>query len=340
MKNINPKVLGILAVLLAVLMLTTVCGSEKPAIRLHAWESDSHFLNNAIFKFVVENGYGYPVETVVQNTPVLKETLPKGEVDLNLEGWHHNIVEWYDEHLAKGNIVNLGMNFEGGPQFYIIPGWVSKEYNIKTILDMKDHWELFKDPEDPSKGAFYSGILGWEVTHINRVKLKAYGLDGFYNEIVPGSPPALEGVLEDAQKRGRPVFGYYWAPTALMGTYDWYILEEPDYSEDCWDKVTAAVGDDSISPVPDACAFPNVPIDKIAHASLQQKAPDVVTMLNKMSVGLEPLNLTMAWAKENSIVDWEEAAVYYLRNYEDRWRSWVHSEAHQNIKEALEDMPR
>jgi ABC-type proline/glycine betaine transport system substrate-binding protein len=36
--------------------------------------------------------------------------------------------------------------------------------------------------------------------------------------------------------------------------------------------------------------------------------------------GLEPLNKTLAWAKENDR-DLEEVSIYYLKNYEDRWRS-------------------
>ena len=84
-----------------------------------------------------------------------------------------------------------------------------------------------------------------------------------------------------------------------------------------------------------ACAFPDLPIDKIAHSELESKAPEVVEMLRKMTVGLQPLNQTLAWAKKNDIRDWNEAAVYYLSTYEDRWRTWVTPEAYDRIKEAL-----
>ena len=39
------------------------------------------------------------------------------------------------------------------------------------------------------------------------------------------------------------VFGYYWAPTALMGQYDWYILEEPAYDAEVWAEIMAAKDD-------------------------------------------------------------------------------------------------
>ena len=322
--------------LLSLLVLSAACSDDKPVIRLHAWESDSHLLNNAIFAFVVENGYGYPVEEVVQTTPVLKETLPKGEVDLNLEGWQHNIPDWYTEHTGHGNLVNLGMNYEGGPQYYLIPEWVAEQYGIRSVFDLPDHWEVFRDPEDPSKGLFYNGVLGWESTKINLVKLEAYGLTRFYNPEVTGSAQALEGALDEAQKGTRPVIGYYWSPAPLNAAYNWHILEEPPYTEACWDKVTAATLDEGLRPIDEACAFPDSPIDKLAHKGFLSKAPDVVDMLRKMQVGLGPLNGTLAWAWENDVRDWKVGAVQYLRNNEERWRMWVTPDAYEDIKEALD----
>lgn len=327
----------VIAVSLVVALAALGCNGEKPVIKLHAWQNDSHFLSNAIFEFVVENGYGYPVETVVMTTPVMQESIITGEVDLNLEGWQQNSLGWYTEHVEKGNIVNLGMNYEGGPQFFMIPSWVAEKHGIKTVFDMQEHGELFKDPEDPSKGIFYSGIIGWEASTINEVKLEAYGLDRYYNPVTPGSGDALKTALARRQEEKRPVFSYYWEPTGLMGAYDWFILEEPVYTESCWEKVLAATREKSLRPIDDACEYPNPYIDKIAHTGLQRKAGDVVEMLEKMSIGLDPLNTTLAWVDQNEIQDWEAAAVHYLRANEDRWRSWVTPKAYEKVKVALEE---
>ncbi len=54
-----------------------------------------------------------------------------------------------------------------------------------------------------------------------------------------------------------------------------------------------------------------------------------------MVVGLEPLNETMAWSSKNRVQNWEKAAIYYLENNEERWRSWVTPEAYKKITEAL-----
>ena len=322
--------------LVLVAALTAGCGGEKPVIKLHLWDgTESQLLNNAIAEFIIEEGYGYPVEEVIETTPVLKEALPRGEVDLNLEGWQQNIPDWYDEHIGKGNIVNLGMTYEGGPQFFVIPRWMSEEYGIETVFDMEAHWRVFQDPRDPSKGIFYNCIIGWQCAEINTVKLGAYGLDRWYNEVRPGSGDALEATLARAQQRREPVFGYYFAPTALMGAYDWHIREEPAYTDECWDKVTAATRDASLRPLEGACAYEDLPVEKLAHEGLLDKAPDVVEMLKKMVVGLEPINETLAWVSENAVQGWDAAAVHYLLLHADRWKGWVTPEASSAIERAL-----
>jgi len=327
--------------LLATALLAGGCGplrgGQKPVIRLHGGEDDSNLIDGAIAGYIIQEGYGYPVEIVEMTHTMMEEALPKGEIDLEMEGWQQNRLGWYSEQVEKGNIVNLGMTYEAGPQFFIIPRWVAEAYNIKTVFDMKDHWELFKDPQDPTKGVFYNGISGWGATDINIVKLEAYGLTRYYNNVIPPSAEALEAALARAQENRTPVFGYYWAPTALMGAYDWHILEEPPHSKEIWEYVIAARDDESLRPIDQACAYEAIPVDKLAHSGLLKKAPDVVEMLRKMVVGLEPLNETLAWVEENDVRDWEEAAIYYLRSREDRWKTWVTPDAYENIKQALED---
>jgi glycine betaine/proline transport system substrate-binding protein len=319
--------------------LVVSCGpaeeEEKPTIKFGDTQFESLWILNAISKFVIEKGYGYPVETIEMTTPIAQVSLAQGDIHVWIELWQQNWLDNYNEETAKGNIENLGMIYEGGPQFFTIPKWMAEQYNIKTIFDMKDHWELVKDPEDPDKGAFINCIIGWQCAAINDVKLEAYGLTDYYNVISPGSSGAMEAALAGPQKKGDPVFGYYWAPTALMGTYDWYILEEPEYDAAIWDKITAAKDDPSLRPLDEACAYETLPVDTGINPSLHDIAPDVVTMLDKMTVGLQPINVTAAWSTANEVQDWEEAAIYYLKTYEDSWKTWVTDDAYKKIKDAL-----
>jgi glycine betaine/proline transport system substrate-binding protein len=249
-------------------------------------------------------------------TPTMQAWLPKGYIDINMELWQQNIIDWYNEEIANGNIENLGPTYEGGPQFFMIPMWVHEQYGISTVFDMKDRWELFKDPEDPSKGQFISCVIGWQCAEINMVKMEAYGLTEFYNVISPDTAAAMDAALAEAQKKQEPVFGYYWAPTAIMGAYDWWVLEEPPYDAAVWETIQAAQQDTSLRPLSEAVAYPSPPVDKGVHKGLRDKAPDVYEVLKKMNVGLEPINKTAAWALENDIQgNWERAAIYYLETY-------------------------
>ena len=59
--------------------------------------------------------------------------------------------------------------------------------------------------------------------------------------------------------------------------------------------------------------------------------------LNKMNVGEKALNQTAVWAKQEDIQgEWEKAAIYFLRTYEDRWTTWMPADKVQKVKEALE----
>ncbi len=329
-------------VLVMTATLVAGCGptveEKKPTIKMGDNMYESNWINNALTKFIIEKGYGYPVETVVVSTPVMQLSLANGDIHVQTELWTQNVIDWYNEEIAAGNIENGGLVYESGPQFFMIPTWVHEEYNINTVEDMKEHWDLFKDPEDPTKGTFVNSTIGWQCTEINVVKLEAYGLTDYYNIVSTGSSGALEAALAGAQKKHQPVFGYYWAPTAIMGMYDWYILEEPEYDKEVWDKIIAAKDDKSLRPLSEACDYLSLPIDKIFHKSLKEIAPDVREMLMKMTVGLEPLNKTAAWAKENEVQDWELAAIYYLNTYEERWKTWVTDDAYNKIKDALEGL--
>jgi len=340
MKRINShwkRVVLVLAVLLLVVSMVVGCAGpkEKETIKLADTQFESLWINNAVFEYIVENGYGYPVETIEMTSPIAELTLSSGEIDIWIEMWEQNWKDKYDEYIAEGKIENLGMIYEGGPQFFMVPQWVADEYNIKTVFDMKDHWELFPDPEDPDKGAFINCIIGWECGAVNEVKMEAYGLTEYYNVISPGSVGAMDAALLGPQMKKKPVFGYYWSPTALMGAFDWYILEEPEYNEAVWDKITAARNDESLRPLSEACAYETLPLNTGINPQLRDKAPEVVEMLEKMMMGLDPINQTAAWALENEVQEWSLAAVYYLQTFEDRWKTWVTDDAYKKIKEAL-----
>ena len=312
---------------------------QKPTLSLYEGQWDSIRFNNALAGFIIRNGYGYPVVVSEETEHTIQTRIVSGEIDLAMELWQQNWIEQYNREIAQGTIVNLGSIYEAGPQFYIIPQWVADQYNISTIADMNDHFQLFQDPDNPAKGIFYNCIRGWSCGPVNEVKFEAYGLTRHYTLMTPPSDKALEAVFDKAQENHQPVFGYYWAPTSLAGSYDWYILKEPPYTDQCWKKVMAAVEDPNLRPLASACAYESPSVDKVANSQLLKKAPDVVVMVRKMEVGTDALNRELGWARKNNVSDWNAVAVHYLRNNEETWKTWVTPGAYAGIKKALEKTP-
>jgi len=193
--------------------------------------------------------------------------------------------------------------------------------DLKTVFDMKKYWELFKDPEDPSKGRFFSCIPGWLCAQINEDKVKAYGLDEYYNVFQPGSDAALSGSMVAAYQKGEPWFGYYWGPTWVLGMLDMTPLEEPAYDEAVWEKNHA-------------CEYPSVDVNILVNSEMLDKAPDIVEMLKKYEVSMAINNEFLAYMKEHEASD-KETAVWFLKNYEDIWTKWVSDEVAGKVKSAL-----
>ena len=332
-----------LTALAAVAVIGAACASDEPEVKATINLADTQFeslwINNAVAEFVIEAAYGNPVEAIPMTTVIMQTAIVNGDVDIVMELWEQNLIEWHDEEIANGNIENLGMTYEGGPQFFIVPTYTAEEFGIVTIEDMKkpEVVAALADPEEPSKGAFINCVSGWQCAEINRAKFQAYGLDEFYNIITLGSTGAMDAGLQGPQITKTPTFGYYWAPTPLYGSYDWTIVEEPAYTAACWDEVVKGQADASYTPA-EACAYESLPINKGINSGLRESAPDVVAMLEKMMVGISPISKTAAWALENDVdvsADKIPTAKYYLENFEDSWTQWMDDDAVRAVKDAL-----
>lgn len=311
---------------------------EDITIKLADTEYEAAWLMNALADFILGNGYGYTVEAVSLGVPVAQVSLSKGDIDAWLDCWWWYYLEWYNPAIENEEIENLGRSMEPAPSFWVIPEYTHEQLGIESVFDLKDHWEAFKDPEDPSKGLFINCPIGWQCQQINQIKLEAYGLTEYFN-ISESTYAGLDAALAGAQLKEEHVVGYYWAPTAMMGRFDWYILEEPEYDPEVWDQIMAAVDDDSLRPLDEAVAYEAVSPVNAIWSGLREKAPEAVAVFEKMDVGLEQTNQTSAWVQENEVENWEKAAIWYMREYPNRWKGWVSPSALPKVQAALDEYP-
>ena len=324
-KRIAP-LLGLVLVILA--SLVTGCGSTegKEPVTFADVGWDSVLVHNKIAAYILENGFDYPesVFTPGETIPLL-EGMAAGDIDVTMEIWVENAQEAVDKYTTQGKIVDLGDNFWDSWQGWLVPTYMIEDGDIPadiTVDQMGDYWELFEDPEDPNKGVFYSCLPGWECQKINEVKFPVYGLDEYYNVVLPGSNAALLGSMVAAYQKHEPWFGYYWAPTPALGKYDMTPVGEPAYDEDIWNENYA-------------CEYPPVRVNVMVNAEWADNTDQaVIDFLTAYSTTTAQNNDFLAYMLENE-ASYKETAIYFLENFEDVWTTWVSSDVADKVKEAL-----
>jgi glycine betaine/proline transport system substrate-binding protein len=292
---------------------------------------DSVMVHNRIAAFIMKAAWGYEASYVPGGTPIILQALRDGDVDVDMESWTQNVQDIYDEGIANGDFLDLGPNYPDSWQGWLVPRYVIEgdpergiepmAPDLETVFDMAEHWELFKDPEDPTKGRFFNAIAGWAVTEINETKMEAYGLTEQYNLFVSGSDAALAGSMVAAYEKGQPWFGYYWGPTWVLGKLDMYPLKEPPYDEKVWEETKA-------------CAFPSVEVNILVNADWAEDNPEAVSFFEKYETTMDLNNEFLVYMKDNQ-ANAQQTAEWFLANHEGVWTQWVSDEVAAKVKEAL-----
>lgn len=302
---------------------------------------DSFLVLNAIARFVAEEGYDYETESTHAETVALWQGLTTGDMDVSMEIWVDQMPNW-EQGLEDGLVHDLGTVFDESLQGWFVPTYViegDEERGIEPMApglshvdDLPDYWDVFQDPEDSEKGRFYDCIAGWECEQVNLAKFRSYGLDETYNRFLPGSGPALDTSLITAYERGDAWLGYYWSPSWVYSQLDLTLLEEPEYTEDCWDTVMEAAAEGGVPE--EACAYPAVPVHISVHSDFPELAPDFVAFLENMDLTMELVSDILLYMHENDL-EAEAGAMWFMREHEDLWTDWMPEDVAERVQEAL-----
>jgi glycine betaine/proline transport system substrate-binding protein len=326
-----------IALVLAVLCLFTAFPGTAAArpVTLVDFSWDSVQVHNRIAAYIIEKGFGKETDFIFAESLPGMMGIERGDADFSMEGWVDNILEFWEKATASGKMVSLGTNFPDAPQGWYVPTYMIKgdeargikpvAPDLKSVADLPKYWELFKDPENPKKGRLLNGPAGWKVTSINEMKIRGYGLDKHYDAFSAGSETALSTAIKRAYDRGQPVLAYYWEPTWVMGLLDMTMLEEPPYDEKLWN-------DENLY----ACAIPSVRVLIVANAKFAEANPDIAAFLKNYSTTLEQNNKVLGFMFETK-ADTRQAAVWFLKNFEDVWTSWVSSDVAEKVTAALKE---
>jgi glycine betaine/proline transport system substrate-binding protein len=164
--------LSVIALLLLLpLCLTGCAGEEAQPLKLADAGWDSIQVHNAIVDFIVQNGYGYPPSEIIPgSSPVILVGIAEGDIDIHMELWSENYGDIYTDYIASGEVIEVNLVFDDNYQGWLVPtytiegdaerGIEATAPGLKSVYDLAEYRELFKDLEDSSKGCFINSIPG------------------------------------------------------------------------------------------------------------------------------------------------------------------------------------
>ncbi|AEB10819.1 ABC transporter substrate-binding protein [Marinithermus hydrothermalis] len=313
------------------------CELDRPVV-FAGLDWDSARIHNAIAAYILEHGYGCQTDSIPGSTIPLVQGLIRGDLDVMMEVWVDNIKETWDKALATGRVVDLGVNFPDAIQGWFVPRYVIEgdpergiapmAPDLRSVQDLPRYKTLFTDPESPDKGRFYNCILGWACEVINTKKLEAYGLSDDYTNFRPGTGAALAAAIASAYERGKPILAYYWGPTWVLGKYDLVMLEEPPFTQECWDELNSERRPQT------ACAYPVIKVTVGVSKDFADQAPTLVEFLKRYETSNQLVSELLAFMQDND-AEVEEAAIHFLKNYTDVWTQWVPAEVAARVQASL-----
>ena len=313
------------------------CESDKPIV-FGGLDWDSNAFHTAVAQFIITHGYECKVDLIPGTTIPLHAGLLRGDVDVLMEVWPGSNPPTWKEGLAEGVLVSLGVNVPDAEQAWFVPRYLVEGEDavakgLTSVHDLPKFKEVFRDPEEPSKGRFYNCSAGWQCEVTNTKKLHAYGLDEHYTNFRPGTGAALVAAIDSAIRRKRPVFFYHWGPTWLLGKIreDVVRLEEPPYDEAKWAALQA---ENDPTAVKEATAYPVVRIDVGARRDFVERAPKVAGFLKAYETSDAVVSAALAKMQETggSAAD---AATDFLQNNETLWSTWVPPDVAKRVKAQL-----
>ncbi|WZL73293.1 ABC transporter substrate-binding protein [Clostridiaceae bacterium 35-E11] len=292
---------------------------------------DSIRFHNAVASMIIEEGYGYPTSEIMGSEQTSLVGLRQGDIDVYTEIWTGNIIDIYDEAIESGDIIELSINYADNKQGLYVPTYVIKgdpqrgiepmAPGLKSVKDLERYWEIFKDPEDPSKGRIYGSIPGWTADEVLQKKMKTYHLDENYNYFQAGSAPSLAASITKAIEQKEPWLGYYWEPTWVTGKYDMTLLEDEPYTKEKWDNGYR-------------CEYPSQELTIAVNKEFLDRAPEVVEFLRQYKTSSEITSNALAYMQQNE-VNAKAAAKWFLKEYEELWTAWVPSKIAKKVKRTM-----
>ena len=284
---------------------------------------------------ILKHGYGCDAELITGDTmPTGTSMIEKGEPDIAPELWTNSFAEALQKGIDEKRLRIAGKSLsDGGEEGFWVPKYMVDEMpELATIAGVKKHAKLFQHPEDPAKSGFVGCPAGWNCQISSGHLFSALQLANAGFELVdPGSAAGLDGSLAKAYERKQPWFGYYWAPTAILGKYEMVKVDfgsgiDEAHFKDCITQTECEA--------PKPTMYPPSPVHTVTVEDFAKRAPDAFAYLSKRAFTNSQMNKLLVWMAANQ-ADGETAAAYFLKNHTAKWKTWVSADVARKVYAAL-----
>lgn len=331
MKKLKLALIAGAASLASVSAMADECGSVTIADM--NWSSATLIAH--IDQLILEEGYGCDAELVPGDTmPTGTSMIEKGEPDIAPELWSNSMKAALDRGVEEGRLRYAGKSLrDGGEEGFWIPQYlVDDNPKLATIEGVLENPQLFPHPEDDDKAMFMGCPAGWNCQISSQNLYRALGMEEAGFELVdPGSGAGLSGSIAKAYERGEGWFGYYWAPTSVLGKYK---MVKVDFGSGVDEEHFKSCTTQADCTDPKATMYPPSPVHTVTTESFASKSPQAYEYISSRSYPNDQMNELLAWMEDNQ-ADGEFGAYYFLENYESVWTEWVSEEVADKIRKAL-----
>lgn len=280
----------------------------------------------AVSTFLLQEGYGCSVTVVPSSTvPAMASVAETGEPDILTEVWV-NSAPTYGELEAEGRIVTMAdVLSDGGVESWWIPDYLAEAHPELTTLE-----GILANP-DLVGGMFHNCPDGWGCRTINDNLVQAWDLEANGIEVFNhGSGETLATSIAAAYNDGDPWFGYYWAPTSVLGRFPMVPVDMGPYVEDVHSCNTT-----TDCATPGMSAYPTSVVLTAVTTTFAEREPAAAALMENVSFSNAMMGEILAWQEGNE-ASAEEAAVYFLATYPDIWGGWISEAAAGNLAALLQ----
>ena len=285
---------------------------------------------------ILSQGYGCNISYLTAGTvPQITSMNEKGTPTFASEVWANASKTLIDAAEAEGRLARLNLKpIDGAGEGWWIDPAMMEKHGFKTVDEVLARPDLFPHPEDPSKGGFHTCPAGWGCELANANMFRAFDMEAKgWKMVEPGSGAGLDGSIAKAGERGEPWFGYYWAPTTMIGKYNLQPLDfNEGYDAENWDACIVLPVEDCANP--QRTRWTTSEVVTLAQASFVNDSPTAANYVKTRSLTVPQLGKYLKYMDANQATG-EDAAIEFLMNEQAIWSNWVTAEAAERIKNAL-----